>query len=225
MKKLIFIFSLLLAGSVMVQAQSKLSYSVLVNQSASTDDVIDICIFRITGGECIDLEKVWKTNVTFNANYEVSPRLRLQSGLGYNVLSMDQLNEGLSTDKYKLKYLSIPVRAHYLVNQGKVRFYVGGGLRTDIRLNGDVPYSAEAHVADNGRGIALSLETLIGIEVPLSSRFKIHFEPTYASALTSYTKDVNVATGSPNILIRTPYGLIDERPSRIGVSFGFTFRL
>ncbi|GAB5522935.1 MAG: hypothetical protein Roseis2KO_08070 [Roseivirga sp.] len=225
MKKLIFIFGLLMTCSAMVQAQSKLSYSVLVNQSASTDDVIDVCIFRTTGGECIELEKVWKTNVTFNANYEVSPRLRLQSGLGYNVLSMDQLNDGLGTDEYKLKYLSIPIRAHYLINQGKVRFYVGGGLRTDIRLNGDIPYAVEAGVADNGRGIAVSLETLIGVEVPLSSRFKIHFEPTYANALTSYSKDVNVATFSPNILSRAVFGLVDEYPSRIGVSFGFTFGL
>lgn len=225
MKKLFFTFSLLLACSALVQAQSKLSYSILVNQSASTDDVIDVCILRTTGGECIELDKVWKTNVTFNVNYEVNSRLRLQSGLGYNVLSMDQLNDGLGTDEYKLKYLSIPVRAHYFINSGKVRFYAGAGLRTDIRLNGDVPYSAEAGVADNARGIALSMETLIGIEVPVSSRFKIHFEPTYANALTSYSKDVTVPTGSPNILIRTPYGLIDERPSRIGISFGFTFGL
>lgn len=225
MKKFFLTISLILACTAIAQSQSKLSYSVLVNQSASTDDVIDICILRTTGGECVELEKVWKTNVTFNANYEVNSRLRLQSGLGYNVLSMDQLNEGLGTDEYKLKYLSIPVRAHYLINQGKVRFYVGGGLRTDIRLNGDVPYSAEAGVADNGRGIAVSMETLIGVEVPVSSRFKIHFEPTYSNALTSYSKDVSVTTGIPNILTRTPFGLIDDRPSRIGVSFGFTFGL
>ncbi len=227
MKKLFLTLSLILACTAVATAQSKLSYSVLVNQSASTDDLINICIFRTTGGECLDLEKVWKTNVTFNANYQVSPRLRLQSGLGYNVLSMDNLNSGLGTDRYKIKYLSIPMRAHYLITKGKVQFYTGAGLRTDIRLNGDIPYATDAGVIDNGRGLAVSLETLIGIEVPLSSRLKVHLEPTYATALTSYIKDVNAPTGNPNsfALSIQPYGIIDEYPSRIGVSVGFTFGL
>lgn len=227
MKKLFLTLSLVLAYTAAIQAQSKISYSVLVNQSASTDDLINICIFRTTGGECLDLEKVWKTNVTFNANYQVSPRIRLQTGLGYNVLSMDNLNSGLGTDRYKIKYLSIPMRAHYLINQGKVRFYTGAGLRTDIRLNGNVPYATDAGVVDNGRGLAVSLETLIGIEVPLSSKLKFHFEPTYATALTSYIKDVNTPSLNPNsfALSVSPYGIIDEYPGRIGISAGFTFGL
>lgn len=225
MKKLFLSTCLLLAFSALSQAQSKLSYSVLVNQSASTDDVIDVCIFRTTGGECIELDKVWKTNITLNVNYEVSARLRIQSGLGYNVLSMDQLNDGLSTDKYKVQYLSIPMRAHYLFNKGKVRFYSGIGLRTDIRLNGDIPYSTEAVVVDNARGLAVSMEALLGLEVPLYSKLKVHLEPTYATALTSYTKDVNTPTGSVNTLTAQTYGLVEEYPGRIGISLGFTFNL
>lgn len=224
MKKLFLSISLLLAFSVLAQAQSKLSYSVLINQSASTDDMINICILRTTGGECIDLEKVWKTNITLNVNYEISPRLRLQSGLGYNVLSMDQLNDGLGTDRYKVQYLSIPMRAHYLFNKGKVRFYAGLGLRTDIRLNGNVPYSSEEVIVDNARGMAVSMEALLGLEVPLSSRLKLHFEPTYATALTPYTKDVSTPSGMVNSRI-TPPGIVEEYPGRIGISLGFTFSL
>lgn len=225
MKKLFLSISLLLAFSALVQAQSKLSYSALINQSASTDDVENICIFRISGGECLDLEKIWKTNITLNVNYEVNSRLRLQSGLGYNVLSMDHLNNGLGTDRYKVKYLSIPVRAHYFINKGKVRFYTGAGLRTDIRLNGDIPNDESTSIQDNARGIAVSMEALIGIEVPISSRFKVHFEPTYAQAITSYANDTNNATGSVNGSSVAPFGLIDEYPGRIGISLGFTFNL
>ncbi|MCE7991748.1 MAG: porin family protein [Roseivirga sp.] len=224
MKKLFLTFSLLLTFSVLAQAQSKLSYSALVNQSASTDDIINICIFRTTGGECLDLDKVWKTNITLNVNYQVNPRIRLQSGLGYNVFSMDQLNQGLGTDKFKIKYLSIPVRAHYFFNKGKVRVYTGVGLRTDIRLNGTTLATETPSVADNGRGIAASMEGLLGIEVPVSSRFKIHFEPTYSKAITSYANDVGF-TGGSNSLSIAPYGMIDKYPGRIGISLGFTFQL
>lgn len=225
MKKLFLTFSLLLAFSALAQAQSKLSYSMLVNQSASTDDIINICIFRTTGGECLDLDKVWKTNVTLNVNYQVSPRVRLQSGLGYNVFSMDQLNRGLGTNEFKIKYLSIPVRAHYFLNKGRVRLYTGIGLRTDIRLNNVILESEFASIADNGKSIAMSMEALIGIEIPVSTRFKIHLEPTYAQAITSYADDINAASGGVNSSLIAPFGLIDEYPGRIGISLGFTIRL
>lgn len=223
MKKLIYAIGLIIGFSAALQAQSKFSYSLLVNKSASTDDVIDVCIFNTTGGECLGLEKNWKTNVTLNVNYQLNTRVRLQTGLGYNVLSMDQLNEALETNEFKAKYLSIPMRFHYMITKGKTKLYAGVGIRTDIRLNNTRNLPENINLVDNSYNIALSAEGLIGLEIPLSSGLKINFEPTIATALTSYSKDESGPTGFVNSLVATPYSLVEEYPGRIGISLGITY--
>ena len=221
MKKSIFTLLGLLVFSVLIHAQSKLSYSLIVNQSASMDDVTGICIFRAPpqGGICFDLEANWKTNLTMALNYESSSRLRIQSGFSYNLLSQDILNEQLGTDKYRLKYLSIPIRAHYFFNNGKTRFYSGLGLRTDVRLNQNIPVVQSDQVGDNSRSFGMSMEVLLGIEIPVSKQISFNFEPTYSGALTNYTKDLILPQGA------IFDGLIAEYPKRIGFSLGLTYQV
>lgn len=230
MKKLFLTLSLTLACTVFVKAQSKLSYSVLVNESYSTDNYHQICLSQSyipgqsgQGLPCVLMDKAWKTNITLNANYEVSPRLRLQAGFGYNAMHLDEVNDVLGTSRYQVEYLSIPVRAHYFIKRSKVGFYIGTGLRTDIRLDNATPYDGEDIVADNSRNIAMSFETLLGIEVPLSSNIKVNFEPTYAMALTRYSRDLGFPLASPSAPTGLPYELIEEHPGRMGVSIGLTF--
>lgn len=227
MKKFLLTVSLVIACTSLARAQSRLSYSLLVNQSASTDNYHTVCLFTGNGNPCLILDKAWKTNLTFNANYELSPRLRLQAGLGYNVMHMDKLNGVLATNRYQVEFLSIPVKAHYFIkNHGKARLYIGTGVRTDIRLTQPVSdYSLLAIVADNSRSISASLEVLVGIEIPLSSRIKLNIEPTYGTAITRYSRETGIELGIPGSVNRTPYALIDEYPGRYGISVGFTFRL
>lgn len=223
MKKVLFTLCLIISTSALTVAQSKLSYSLLVNNSASTDDTYSVCIFQIDGGVCLDMETAWKVNFTAAVNYEVNERLRLQSGLGYNVLSMDELNEEFRTDQFKIKYLSIPIRAHYFLNKGKTRVYTGLGLRTDIRTNGTIPQTESSVLNDNGRGIAVSMEALIGIEVPILRAFSLSLEPTYAQAITPYATNLH-PNGSANALSLLPEGIVDEYPSRLGFSVGLTYK-
>lgn len=229
MKKLFLTLSLILACTVFVKAQSRLSYSILVNESYSTDNYHQICLnpSYILGqpGQslpCVLMDKAWKTNITVNANYEVSPRLRLQAGFGYNAMHLDEVNDVLGTSRYQAEYLSIPVRAHYFITRGKVGFYIGTGFRTDIRLNNATPYDGADIVVDNSKYLAVSLEALIGIEVPISSKIKVNFEPTYATALSPYSRDVGFPLASPGVPSLRPFALIDEYPGRFGASLGFT---
>lgn len=231
MRKLCLTLSLVLACSAFTNAQSRLSYSILLNQSVSTNNYNQLCVNRpiITsqpgpGLAPLCMDRAWKTNITFNANYELSPKLRLQAGLGYNVMHLDRLNGALGTSRYQLEYLSIPVKAHYFIHQGKVRFYVGAGVRTDIRIDGPMPYITAEPVADNSRSVSASIETLLGIEVPLSSKIMFNFEPTFASALVRYTREIGLNLAFPSTATGYPYALMDQYPGRFGISAGFTFR-
>ncbi len=221
MKRLVFTLLALFLLSSFVQAQSKFSYSILSHSSTSLDDVTNICIFRAPplGGVCFDLEASWKTNLTLAVNYEASSRFRIQSGLSYNTLAQDVLNRQLGTDRYKLKFLSIPIRAHYFITTGKTRFYSGLGLRTDIRTNPSIPTVEGDGINDNARSFGLSMEALIGLEIPLMRHIKFNIEPTYSGALTNYTKDLTLPQGA------FFDGLISEKPKRIGISLGLTYNV
>lgn len=213
---------LMMLGTFSLSGQ-KLSYSLLVNESASLDDTYSICIYQTTGGECLDLERNWKMNVTAAVNYELNKRMRLQSGLAYNVLSLDKVNEALERDAYKIKYLSIPVRTHYFINQGKVSFYTGAGLRTDIRLNEASGGDLETPVQDNGRSIALSMELMAGLEVKVLPQLSLNIEPIYSKGITSYSKDLQFGSNVQASFFGIQ--MMPEYPQRLGINLGFTYRL
>ncbi len=232
MRKLCLTLSLIFTCSAIVSAQSRLSYSVLVNESFSTNNYNQVCLnqFQVPGQPgailpCLSMDKAWKTNVTFSTNYEISDRFRLQGGLGYNVMHMDKLNGLLGTSRYQVEFLSIPLKVHYYVHRGKkIHFYVGTGVRTDIRLNGPKPYQGQEPVADNSRSVAASLEMLVGVEVPITSKIMLNFEPTQSKALVRYTREIGLNLGFPGGTGGYPYALIDQYPGRFGVSAGLTFR-
>lgn len=229
--KRIMIYCLLtiLASSFTTKAQSKFSYAFQTNTSGALGDQTNICILQTSGGNCYDLAKTWKVNFTAAVNYQVSDRLRLQSGMGHNIFQMDQLNEAFSTSRYQIKYLSIPIKAHYFISKGKLRFYVGGGLRTDIRLNKQSTVFGGAFVQDNGSAFGLSLETLLGLEFNLLPAFSLGFEPTFSTALTSYQQDLkfDATSYTSNSIVRsfTLLNFIDEKPDRLGVTLSLNYYL
>ena len=215
------IFLLVLSHTSLL-AQSKLSFSVLANQSASADDEYSICILRTTGGECVSLERQWKTNVTLAVNYQAGKKLRLQSGVGYNTLVLNEVNEAIGRDAYRINYLSIPLRSHFFIAQGKVSFYAGMGLRTDIRL-GDAPTpDPEVGSLDNGQSLAMSAELLLGLDVQVLPQITLGLEPTFSRGITRYDKAL--PTNLVNALIsRTP--MVVDYPQRLGFSLSATYRL
>lgn len=230
MKKTTLICLIAVLTAFTATAQSKLSYSLLTNTSGALDDQFDICILETTGGNCYDLEKTWKVNFTASLNYQASNRLRLQTGLGYNVFHMKDLNESLNTSRYQLNYLSIPMKAHYFISNGKARFYIGGGFRTDIRLNKQSPVRAGALVQDNASGLALSLETLIGIEFNVLPMLSLGIEPTFATAISSYRRDLDFDGSSsfaPNATAQSYLLLnfIEEKPKRLGMTLSVNYTL
>lgn len=227
MKKTTLICLFAVLTSFASSAQSKLSYSLLTNTSGSLNGQTDICILEVAGGNCYDLEKRWKVNFTASVNYQASDRLRLQTGLGYNVLHMDQLNESYNTSRYKINYLSIPMKAHYFISKGKTRFYIGGGFRTDIRMNKQSPVRGGSLVQDNGSGLGVSLETLIGLEFKVLHILSLGIEPTFSTAITSYTRDLNfdgTSSFAPNIAQSyLLLNFIEEKPERIGMTLSVNY--
>lgn len=205
-----------------VLAQSKFSYSLLVNESASADDEYSVCVLRTTGGECISLERNWKLNVTAAANYRVNKNVRLQSGIAYNVLSLDKVNEALNRDAFKINYLSIPVRSHFFISHGKTSFYTGLGIRTDIRLNDAPAPNAEVGIRDNGRSLAMSAEVLLGLEVKITPQLALNIEPTYSRGITPYDQDPDIDALNDSFF---SLPMMVEFPQRLGISFGVTYSL
>lgn len=229
MKKITLICLLAVLTSFAASAQSKLSYSLLTSTSGALDDQFDICILETTGGNCYDLEKTWKVNFTAAINYQASDRLRLQTGIGYNVFHMDDINESFNTSRYQLNYLSIPMKAHYFISKGKARFYVGGGFRTDIRLNKQSPVRAGLLVQDNGSALGVSLETLVGLEFKILPMLSLGIEPTYTTAISSYSRDLKFDGSSsfaPNIAQSyLLLNFIEEKPERLGMTFSINYSL
>lgn len=225
MKKAALIILLAILSSFVASAQSKFSYSLLTNTSGTADDQFSICILETTGGNCYDLEKTWKVNFTAGINYQLSDRLRLQSGIGYNVFQMDELNEAFNTNRYQVNYISIPMKAHYFLGKGKTKFYVGGGFRTDIRLNKQKSAFGGGLVQDNANALGVSIEALIGVEFKIIPKLSLGVEPTFATALTSYTQDLKFDGTSSFASSFILLNFIEEKPSRIGMTFSVNYRL
>ena len=221
MKKLLFIFSLLMIAALSANAQSKLSYSLLLNSSGSIDPVNDVCVLEPNGGTCLGIEPEWKLNFMVVVNYSLNDRFRLQSGAGFNVYNLSSLNEALGNDEFSAKYLSIPVKGHYMLGKGKFRPYLGLGLRADIRVNQRADQLANVFVQDNGAGFGMSLEGLLGFEFDLKPGLSFQVEPTFSQAIIAYDQDIVVSpTGNPNSTV-LPFGMFaDSLPTRIGFSFG-----
>ena len=215
---------LLLMTASTVLAQSKLTYTLLINESYPHNNQQQIIINVPAANTSFNLDKSWETSFSFNTNLELNSKWRLQAGIGYNVQSLRNLNSTLATSRYKVEFLSIPMRAHYFIVNKKLRVYTGAGIRTDIRLNESIPYSSPDYVADNARAVAMSLEALVGLEVPITSGLWFNLEPTYATALTRYTQDIGVDVGLNFRTDSQPYTIIDVFPRRIGLSFGLTAR-
>lgn len=207
----------------LVKAQSKFSYTLQFNTSASLDDEVVIFVSGVGSGATLDLKPDWKPGITAAINYHVNSRLRIQTGIGYNRVKLDRLNETLQTSRYKLDFLSIPVRAHYFLNQGRFRFYTGVGMRADIRTGSRLEVISGHHVGDNTENVGLSFEALLGVQLPLNRRFIIQLEPVFSQAITSYTDEDNfsITPFSPGAL----QGIIDQKPTRIGLTLGLTYVL
>ena len=133
---------------------------------------------------------------------------------------MDELNEAVGQNDFRISYLSIPMRSHFFIVQGKLSFYAGAGLRADIRVDSATDPSPEALLLDNADGFGMSAEILLGLELRLSQKLSISLEPTFSRGITPY--DRQVSSGNINGL-HLDLPMVVEFPQRIGFNFGFTF--
>ena len=218
---LMYRFIVLLCSTLMVKttsAQSKWSYGIQFNQSESTSPLLDICITRMSGGDCFDLQGSWQTNFYLLTNYQPTKRLRMQSGLGLNRLHFDGINQFIDQDKFNYNYLSIPLKAHYFLSSGRLGVYLGAGLRFDLRLNETKAVDMSDGVYDNSANTGLSFESLLGLQYQVNDKISVQLEPTYSLAVSNYRANRNmVSLSMPN------WPVFNERPERIGISLGLTF--
>ena len=225
MKKLVSSLCLLVLIGVSLHAQSKLTYSLQINSSGSIDPVDDVCVMEVSGGSCLGLEPEWNLNFMALVNYQLRDRLRLQTGAGFNVYNLEDINDALGSDVFSAKYLSIPIRAHYLMSKGKLRPYIGLSIRSDIRVNRAADQRQNVFVQDNASGFGMSMEALLGFEFDLKPGLTFQVEPTFSQGLIAYDQEVQpVLTGGPGLLTVAPIGMFaDSLPTRIGFTFGLLF--
>jgi hypothetical protein len=114
------------------------------------------------------------------------------------------------------QYLSIPMRLHYKLTDNKFSTSIGAGLSADVFMKNTVG-NAEANVPvvefnrkNNSiyKNVGISGLVSAKLDYHFSDRYSLYIEPSYRSALTSFTKS----------------DAVRSMPNAFGIGTGFQYR-
>ncbi len=150
--------------------------------------------------------------------FALSENVNMETGLNYalrgyqtkdlsvNVGTQDNPQYVMSSFRYKLQYLDIPLNFYYYLNQGKARFYLLAGLMHSSLLSAVVESSSSA-ITDKTIGKTLPFIVSVNIGAGFDWNFSpdamLKIQPVYRQSLTSYTS-----------------GTFNIRPNSFGVAVG-----
>jgi hypothetical protein len=111
--------------------------------------------------------------------------------------------------------MSIPVRLHYKIIDKRLSTSIGAGIAADVFLNNKIG-NKDANINATNLDSQASIYKSIGmsgifstkLDYEISSRYSIFLEPSYRTALTSFTKSY----------------IVKSLPSAFGIGTGFQFR-
>lgn len=136
----------------------------------------------------------------------------LENALNQGALRYDGRQVQLSNE---FQYLTIPIKAGYVLLDKKFNITVNTGLSSNIRMNSKLVASGESEELSNDFSTSDSYESVYFnflTSVEFGYIFKNHYqfmlEPNYNQALTDFT-----SSGNPN----------KAKPKNIGVSIGFRY--
>ncbi|MFY0652841.1 MAG: hypothetical protein JXQ96_12435 [Cyclobacteriaceae bacterium] len=152
-----------------------------------------------------------QTNTSY-ALADAQESARLNDGLQSNNLSFSQ---GTTNFNNTLQYISIPLKAGYIIVDRKVNLVLNSGVSTNILVgsslnnpDGGLSNFSDEGVADTFSATYFDLLTSIELGYRLKEKYYISLEPNYRRAINNYTKSESN---------------IEGKPTNIGVSLGVKY--
>lgn len=156
-----------------------------------------------------------------NAFYELSDQSRAPASESFNLNNAESLNLASSVINYdnQFQFLSIPVRAGYVLLDKKVSLVLSAGVGTDFFLRNEVT-SDDAGLQDfsvspggDSPYRSVYFNGLMGTQLRyrFSKHYSFTFEPSYSIAINSFSKSDSNLNSFPNVF-------------RLGVGLKYHFR-
>ena len=156
-----------------------------------------------------------------NAFYELSDQSRAPASESFSAANAESLNLASSVINYdnQFQFLSIPVKAGYVLLDKKVSLVVSAGVGTDFFLRNEVT-SDDAGLQDfsvtpggDSPYRSVYFNGLMGTQLRyrFSKHYSFTFEPSYSIAINSFSKSDSNLNSFPNVF-------------RLGVGLKYHFR-
>lgn len=152
------------------------------------------------------------SNKTFALSNESVESASLDEGLRSGDLEVSQ---GVTNFSNTLQYLTIPLKAGYVVLDRKLNVILNSGVSTNFLIGSSLNNSKDgvqnfgsSEASDTFSSTYLDLLTSIELGYRLMDRYHLSLEPNYRKAISSFTKEDSS---------------IEGRPTNFGVSIGIKY--
>lgn len=152
------------------------------------------------------------SNKTFALSNESVESVSLDEGLRSGDLEVSQ---GVTNFSNTLQYLTIPLKAGYVVLDRKLNVILNSGVSTNFLIGSSLNNSKDgvqnfgsSEASDTFSSTYLDLLTSIELGYRLMDRYHLSLEPNYRKAISSFTKEDSA---------------IEGRPTNFGVSIGIKY--
>ena len=156
-----------------------------------------------------------------NAFYKLSDQTRAPASSSFNFENAESLNLASSVINFdnQFEFLSVPVKAGYVLLDKKMSLVLSAGVGTDFFLNNRVSSDSDGlqdfsvKPGEDSPYRTVYFNGLMGTQLRyrFSKHYSFTFEPTYSVAINSFSKSDNDLNSFPNVF-------------RIGVGLKYHFR-
>lgn len=151
----------------------------------------------------------YATNGETNTFYELDGQQKTPAIADYKVANAETLNFASSVIDYKnqFEFLSVPLKAGYVVIDKKFSLVVSAGVGTDLLLKNRISPESEGLVdftikpGDDAPFRTIYFNGLLGTQLKyrFSEQYSLTLEPSYSLAINSFSKSDNNINSYPNV--------------------------
>ncbi|WP_109831548.1 outer membrane beta-barrel protein [Reichenbachiella versicolor] len=136
-----------------------------------------------------------------NSTYQVTPAIFASFADDPNarVLSIPAETEEVTTSN-EFQYLTIPIKAGYVILDKKFNITLNSGVSSNILMNADMQSSNETFEKDNSQDfkpVYFNFLSSVEFGYMLKERYLFTVEPNYNQAISDFTNTNNVSSGKP----------------------------